>query len=267
MDNVYHILQSGTFLARYCCVHAERVQGECSHTAGWIQGVELNGIYVDVPVTFLRLNGGQTPQVRYYFDLESCTMEERMHLLYHSKSGTLQCPSPKKAVTMNNHKHKYILFVDETSILHAIPILLALGRQGKQAEVHYLQKVRGESHKAFKRFTRSIDVPVRWLGVWDQSAISRTLENQTMEVQLIVICDMEMYHPLLTLSRGLGFAKDEIDGYPTGEARETVFCVGCYRLQKKTAEAEMECEHCGAPLLVSSHYSERMNAYLGYISV
>jgi len=266
VKTTYHILQSGTLMSRFFYIHAEIIQGELEKTTGRVHGFEINGIWLDHPATFVRLSGGPGQHVRLYTDLQACSEPETL-LLRETKSGTVRFNSPSQTVTVHENKHRYLLLTDQTGILQSLPLLVALGRQGRLTEVYYFQDHDRESPNAFGKFVKSLSYPFHRIRELEESSFSRLLRKQTVDVQLLIVCDWDKYSRLLRLSRNLGYANEDIEGYFTGEKEERVFCARCYKIQKKLAEPEMTCRHCGTSLSVSKHYSPRIEAYLGYVSL
>ncbi|MGG2199868.1 hypothetical protein [Paenibacillus sp.] len=266
METGYHILQPGTIRSSpYIYFTAELTHGELEAPVGVVRGLRLHNVRIDQEASFVRLSTGTGVQVRLYVDLNDCPDQQTTELLRESHSGEIRLDPPARKIFVNLHKHKYILFVDEKGILCSIPLLLLLAKQGIQTEVYYVQSYAKDSPKTLKRYAKSLDIPVRIIREWKRPSLSLLLAERTIDTQLVVICRWPLYNNLVKLARELGFAKEDIEGYDNGDKEESVFCVRCYKLQRKPVESETSCLHCGASLSISNHYSERLEAYLGYV--
>lgn len=60
-----------------------------------------------------------------------------------------------------------------------------------------------------------------------------------------------------------GLMQDEIELVQTQPELKKVYCVHCGETQTTTAEEFCSCEHCGVYLLIRSHFSQRLGAYMG----
>ncbi|MHA3048117.1 dimethylamine monooxygenase subunit DmmA family protein [Acinetobacter sp. ANC 4639] len=80
----------------------------------------------------------------------------------------------------------------------------------------------------------------------------------------VVVCGDEIFLWQVTQSlMAQGLMKDEIELIQTQPELKKVYCVHCGELQTTTAEDFYSCEHCGVYLLVRTHFSERLGAYMG----
>ena len=62
--------------------------------------------------------------------------------------------------------------------------------------------------------------------------------------------------------RQAGLFKDEITRVCMAGKRQ-VYCVQCFHIQNSAAEDYCQCEQCGVNLLIRTHFSERLGAYMG----
>lgn len=67
------------------------------------------------------------------------------------------------------------------------------------------------------------------------------------------------------LAEEAGLLDEEIELFRTG-ARRRLYCVHCATFQDIADEALAECASCGVQLLVRSHFSRRLGAYMGVCS-
>lgn len=67
------------------------------------------------------------------------------------------------------------------------------------------------------------------------------------------------------LAEEAGLLDEEIELFRTG-ARRRLYCVHCATFQDIADEALAECASCGVQLLVRTHFSRRLGAYMGVCS-
>ena len=80
----------------------------------------------------------------------------------------------------------------------------------------------------------------------------------------VVLCGDEIFLWQVTQSLMVqGLMKDEIQQVRTQPELKKVYCVHCGETQTTTAEEFCSCEHCGVYLLIRTHFSERLGAYMG----
>lgn len=78
-----------------------------------------------------------------------------------------------------------------------------------------------------------------------------------------VICGEEHFIWMVDAAlRQAGLFKDEIARVLIAGKRQ-VYCVHCFHMQDSAAEDFCQCEHCGVDLLIRTHFSERLGAYMG----
>ena len=103
--------------------------------------------------------------------------------------------------------------------------------------------------------------------VASSATFQHELQTQLQAAQAglhVVLCGDEIF--LWQVTQNLmaqGLMKDEIQQVQTEPALKKVYCVHCGETQITTAEEFCHCEHCGVYLLIRSHFSERLGAYMG----
>ena len=93
------------------------------------------------------------------------------------------------------------------------------------------------------------------------------LSNQPIGSRVYVCGDAQTVKRMNQLTQAAGYAAEEVLSEPIGQRLERVFCIGCYRLNPAATSRFIRCQHCGRALEVSSHYSTRLDAVLGYLVV
>ncbi|EJB8497451.1 dimethylamine monooxygenase subunit DmmA family protein [Acinetobacter baumannii] len=101
--------------------------------------------------------------------------------------------------------------------------------------------------------------------IWAEQLHTRITQrlNQLQAGWHAVICGDEYFIWVADAAlRQVGFLKDEMARvFMTGKRQ--VYCVHCFHMQSSTAEDFCQCENCGVDLLIRTHFSERLGAYMG----
>lgn len=102
---------------------------------------------------------------------------------------------------------------------------------------------------------------------YTEAEVLPILKRATMGTKLVLIGEWKLVRSIIQLATFVGFTDEEMIIKGLGDKEEQVFCLKCYQLNTKTDTAVISCSHCGQVLEVSSHYSKRHDAFLGFISL
>lgn len=91
------------------------------------------------------------------------------------------------------------------------------------------------------------------------------LNNQPMGSRVYVCGEPQTVKRMIQLTEEAGFSSEEVLSERIGQRLERVFCIGCYLVNPAAQSRFIHCMHCGRALEVSSHYSTRLDAVLGYL--
>lgn len=64
-----------------------------------------------------------------------------------------------------------------------------------------------------------------------------------------------------------GFSAHEMQTAVIGPVQKHLVCSSCHGMNVADHPALVTCGHCGQELEVSNHYSRRLDAYLGYVTI
>jgi dimethylamine monooxygenase subunit C len=65
----------------------------------------------------------------------------------------------------------------------------------------------------------------------------------------------------------IGFSEHDLQALPIGPAKKKLICCTCHGESEVDEETHVTCAHCGLVLEMSDHYSRRLDAYLGYVTI
>jgi hypothetical protein len=102
----------------------------------------------------------------------------------------------------------------------------------------------------------------------DPATIARDLalilSRQKMGTYLYIAGLAKTVEPIKQAVAAAGFTESEMNVVTFGQAGKRIFCAGCQRIFEIAAEShETRCS-CGLRLTITTHYSPRLDAYLGY---
>ncbi|MBK0062476.1 MULTISPECIES: dimethylamine monooxygenase subunit DmmA family protein [unclassified Acinetobacter] len=146
--------------------------------------------------------------------------------------------------------------VHDLQILHGKTLFLVQSSQPTAVQ-HIQQKMRDVDFENFFIFQDS--------AIWAEQiqAVVFQCLNQAQAGWRAVIHGEEYFIWLVDHAlRQVGLLKDEIARVLI-EGKRNVYCVHCFHMQNSDSEDFCQCENCGVDLLIRSHFSERLGAYMG----
>ncbi|WP_134704565.1 dimethylamine monooxygenase subunit DmmA family protein [Ammoniphilus sp. YIM 78166] len=99
------------------------------------------------------------------------------------------------------------------------------------------------------------------------SDVSNILKQQLIGTHLFICGTWPFIQEIKEKAYLAGFSEDELHYEVMGPRKEKAFCVKCYSYNPRQQEDKISCRNCQTSLLISNHYSRRLDAYLGYIHV
>lgn len=160
-----------------------------------------------------------------------------------------------------------IIFTDRAGWVRASSFREGLETTDVRVEMHLVSSVQDTS------FADELSHVAEGGIVWSQRVqeedelLITYLENQSMGTRLFTCGEADTVKRLQKIATTVGFNLDEMYFEILGKRREKIFCAGCSTLNLPSPEKVIRCENCGRLLEVSSHYSKRLNAVLGYLTV
>lgn len=93
------------------------------------------------------------------------------------------------------------------------------------------------------------------------------LSQQKMGTYLYIAGKSEFVKSVKNLALDIGFSDYEMQAAVIGTVKKKLVCSTCHGLNDVDDQTHAVCAHCEQELEVSSHYSRRLDAYLGYVSI
>ncbi|NHM32278.1 dimethylamine monooxygenase subunit DmmA family protein [Neobacillus terrae] len=113
-------------------------------------------------------------------------------------------------------------------------------------------------------------VPFDFMIIGDKSDafLEHWYSQQKMGTFLYLSGQWEFIKRLKKLALEAGFSEYEMQINIVGQISKKLVCCECYGVNEFIDDdLHLTCKHCGIVLEVSSHYSRRLEAYLGYTSI
>lgn len=158
-----------------------------------------------------------------------------------------------------------ICFIGNISSFEAKVLIDHLKMDQETASIYYISKQKNE--KFLLDITENLGEEVTFLRNYDPEKVIPILSTAKVGTNLYLIGEWKMVLDIKQQALDVGFTDEEIIVKGIGEKEEHVFCVKCYHINKKTEKTVIQCEKCHQKLDVSSHYSRRHDACLGFISL
>ncbi|MCM3791051.1 hypothetical protein M3221_22175 [Domibacillus indicus] len=164
-----------------------------------------------------------------------------------------------------SHTAKLLIVLDEAALLEggsslqpffSTDIRLHFIVQTKQTKKHILY-----SYPELSSYSLDCLVTV------SSERLLSILRIQFIGTRLVVAGSAPFVKTVRNHAETAGFSDEEMQLKIIGSQKDTVFCVKCYSRHDRNEKDFFVCPSCRTELDVSSHYSKRHDAYLGYIRV
>lgn len=103
--------------------------------------------------------------------------------------------------------------------------------------------------------------------VSEESFVDEWLSQQKMGVYLYISGAADFLKRIQNKALKIGFSEHDLHSLPTGTAKKKLVCCTCHGESEVDVQSYITCAHCGLELEVSDHYSRRLDAYLGYVTI
>lgn len=171
-------------------------------------------------------------------------------------------PSP---FVIHRRSRKHLVFVDAQGVAGVIPDVRRMAATGDPVEWNLLGE-RAEDADDHVVIASLISAERTWPQI-DSDALRTYLENQPMGTHLYIAASWVSARALARIAEMLGYAKEDIQIRGHGQKYDRVFCIACYTINPIGDAPTVICLQCGKTIAVSDHYSRRLDAVLGYLTL
>jgi hypothetical protein len=160
---------------------------------------------------------------------------------------------------------KHLVFVDSNGAADVVHDVRRMASTGFAVEWNYIGT--GMEENVYHDVNDLISAKRLWSDVTDSNALRMYLERQPMGTHLYIAASWASARPLVRIAEDVGYAKEDIQIRGYGQKYQNVFCIACYTMNPIGDASTVVCRQCGKTLSVSDHYSRRLDAVIGYISL
>ncbi|MCM3664482.1 hypothetical protein M3204_08720 [Mesobacillus subterraneus] len=148
----------------------------------------------------------------------------------------------RKELSFSKGKRKFLFCADSTEEKSLHDFVHQAMEEGIQFDFHIV----GEEPDSF-------------LDMW--------FNQQKMGSYLYISGGWDFVNRVKKIALAAGFSHEEMQMKVTGPFKKKLICCTCHAGNPIEDEAYITCRNCGAELEASTHYSPRLEAYLGYVSI
>lgn len=101
----------------------------------------------------------------------------------------------------------------------------------------------------------------------EESLVAEWFTQQKMGTYLYISGAADFVKRVQNKALEIGFSEHDLQSFPIGLVKKKLLCCTCHGEREVEEETHVTCARCGQELEVSDHYSRRLDAYLGYVSI
>lgn len=179
---------------------------------------------------------------------------------------TKRHPDSPSRFVIHRRSRKHLVFVDAHGVADVIPDVRRMASTGYPVEWNLLGE-REKDTDAHVVIASLISARRTWPRIDDSDALRIYLEKQPMGTHLYIAASWTSARALARIAEMLGYAKEDIQIRGHGQRYDQVFCIACYTINPIGDAPTVLCRQCGKTIAVSDHYSRRLDAVLGYLTL
>lgn len=162
---------------------------------------------------------------------------------------------------------KVLLFIDKSALFNSLSIIHFLEDHKIQSQI-YIPPDQSQLKNSYEPQS-ILPNSAHHVSNFSADVIAPVLSKQVIGTRVYISGQWPMIDRIKEVAYNQGFTDEEIIINGIGQREKHIFCIKCYQLNcnKFDVGQDYVCEHCKTKLDVSSHYSKRLNAFLGYIKI
>lgn len=239
------------------------IKGELPLKSGFITKLKYNEDEVfDGRIYFLEINKTKN-KYRLYIDTHSNTAfhsNEQLDRLAVEPFAGVALEHP--AFYLRPNLQKVVIICDELAICESIAFSHLLSKQKIAIEL-YIFKTKELDSESKDYYRALFSHQVNFLT--EMSSVYESLSYQLIGTKLFLAGNWKMVNEIRQLAKKIGFGEDEVHASRYGKDEERIFCVKCLSINKKEEAEYQVCSSCKTRLELTTRYSKRLQAYLGFV--
>ncbi|WNS78040.1 dimethylamine monooxygenase subunit DmmA family protein [Domibacillus sp. DTU_2020_1001157_1_SI_ALB_TIR_016] len=164
-----------------------------------------------------------------------------------------------------SHTAKLLIVLDEAALSEGFSSLQPFF--STDIRVHFIVQTKQKKKQILSSYPELSSHPLDCLVTVSSERLLSILRIQFIGTRLVVSGSSSFVKTVRSEAETAGFSDEEMQLKVIGSQKDTVFCVKCYSRHDRNEKEFFVCPSCRTELDVSSHYSKRHDAYLGYIRV
>ncbi|GAM15538.1 dimethylamine monooxygenase subunit DmmA family protein [Mesobacillus selenatarsenatis] len=101
----------------------------------------------------------------------------------------------------------------------------------------------------------------------EESFVNQWFHKQKMGAYLYISGKEDFVKRIKDVAMMAGFTEHDMQSLINGPVKKKLICCTCHGVNEVSDQTHVVCVHCGQELEVSDHYSRRLDAYLGYVTI
>ncbi len=168
-----------------------------------------------------------------------------------------------QAIKIPENCKKMIILAEESGISESLAIIGSLSENNIDFTIYV--KTDDQQKEISNQFQHISNNKINYIPSFKNEAVESIVDGQLIGTKIFIAGSSSMVQQVKEIAINAGFTEEEIQSKEFGPKDEQVYCAKCYSYNKKPDKDEMTCAHCDTVLDISTHYSKKLGAYLGYI--
>ncbi|MFT9598607.1 dimethylamine monooxygenase subunit DmmA family protein [Mesobacillus sp.] len=101
----------------------------------------------------------------------------------------------------------------------------------------------------------------------EERFVNEWFSKQKMGAYLYISGTADFVKRIQGVAMKAGFSEHDMQSLIIGPAMKKLVCCTCHGENEVLDQSQVACLHCGQKLEVSDHYSRRLDAFLGYVTI
>lgn len=101
----------------------------------------------------------------------------------------------------------------------------------------------------------------------EEGFVNEWFSKQKMGTYLYISGTSDFVKRIQGVAMKAGFSQYDMQSHTIGSASKKLICCTCHGENEVLDQSHIICVRCGEELEVSDHYSRRLDAYLGYVTI
>ncbi|MEJ9232133.1 hypothetical protein LAV79_22230 [Peribacillus butanolivorans] len=265
MDTIKCLIQEERTFDQGFVAEVKVIEGSIPQMIGVAGQVQCNDTIYQLPIQIVETCKNDR-KYRLFFSTAAYQEQKRLQIAEQLRYQIFELKvSDNSFFQLQPSDRKMLLLIDESALFESLAIIDFLSLKKIETDIYI--KAKRQQWEIIDYVKSKLHSNINFLSSSESQEAYSILDEQIIGTKLFISGLWPMVHHIEQMAKVVGFTDEEIQYKGIGRKKEKVFCVKCYSYNRKKNQNEITCEHCKTVLDVSSHFSKRLDAYLGYIHV